>query len=366
MTIERYEIFRYEIPFVVPMRLTGQNLTARSGYIIALHSRDGCTGYGEIAPLPGLHRETLEEAFLQARSALISLVGYPVPRDIAGCNGMLEQLLAPYGLSPSVRTGVEMALLNLLALHIDTSLAALLASRYQATIPLNGLLSGSMENIDSGAKHLLAEGYRTFKIKVGRLPMEQEIAMVRHVRKAIGTTISLRLDANRSWTLQTALRFGESVAECGIEYIEEPLAEPEHLREFVQQTGIPIALDESLAASVLPPELDASYIRAVVLKPAVIGGIERTMEYIRLARQCGVDTVLSSAFETGVALSVYSCLAAVANQRETACGLDTYKQLAQDIPVERFRSTGGLVDVETNWRHSLSLRRELLQPVGSA
>src|SRR5690606_27455981 len=114
---------------------------------------------------------------------------------------------------------------------------ALLASQYYKTIPLNGLLSGSIESIESGAKQLLAEGYRTFKIKVGRLPVEQEIAMVQHVRKTIGNNIALRLDANRSWTLQTALLFGEAVAECGIEYIEEPLAQPEHLQEFVRYTG---------------------------------------------------------------------------------------------------------------------------------
>jgi O-succinylbenzoate synthase len=363
VTIERYDIFRYNIPFVAPMRLTGQNLSIRSGYIIALHSRDGSTGYGEIAPLPGLHRETPQEAFLQAVSVLQALIGYTVSQEIASGHGALEKLLAPYALSPSVRTGIEMALLNLLAVHTNTTLPALLSPRYHETIPLNGLLSGSMESIENGARNLLDEGYRTFKVKVGRLPIEQEIAMVKHVRHIIGNAIALRLDANRSWTLETALRFGEAVAECGIEYIEEPLAKPEHLREFVRRTGISIALDESLADTLPLPEIDSSYIRAIVLKPAVIGGIERTMDYIRLARTYGVEAVLSSAFETGVALSVYACLAAVAHTRETACGLDTYKQLAEDIPKERFEAVHGRVDVIRNWQNSWNLRQEILDTI---
>lgn len=366
MTIERYAIFRYDLPFVMPMQLTGQHLVERRGYIIALYAQDGSTGYGEIAPLPGLHRETPEEAFLQVQYVLDWLTGRTLSHELAECNGALEHLLASYNLAPSVRTGIEMALLNVLAVSTGATLPALLSPHYHETIPLNGLLSGSMESIANGARQLLDEGYRTLKIKVGRLPVEQEIALVRHVRETVGSGLALRLDANRSWTLQTAMSFGEAVADCGIEYIEEPLAEPEHLREFVQRTGIVVALDESLAAGATVPEIDPAYIRAMVLKPAVIGGIERTMDYIRLARQYGIDAVLSSAFETGVSLSVYAGLAAVANERETACGLDTYKHLAEDIPVERFRAQDGRVTTVSNWLHSLNLRRELLQPVASA
>lgn len=363
MTIERYAIFRYDLPFVTPMQLTGQHLVERCGYIIALYAQDGSTGYGEIAPLPGLHRETPEEAFLQMQYVLDWLTGRTLSHEFAECNGALEHLLASYHLAPSVRTGVETALLNVLAVSTGATLPALLSPHYHETIPLNGLLSGSMESIAHGARQLLDEGYRTLKIKVGRLPVEQEIALVRHVRETVGSSVALRLDANRSWTLQTATSFGEAVANCDIEYIEEPLAQPEHLREFVQRTGIPVALDESLAAGATVPELDPAYIRAIVLKPAVIGGIERTMDYIRLAQQCGVDAVLSSAFETGVCLSVYACLAAVANERETACGLDTYKHLAEDILVERFQAIDGRVNTKENWQHSLKLRWELLRPV---
>lgn len=360
MTIERSAIFRYAIPFVTPLRLTGRNLAERSGYVLALHGSDGSVGYGEIAPLPGLHRETPEEALVQTRQITGSLAGQVLP-DVA-CEDGLTAFPVPHTLFPSVRTGVEMALLNLFAVHTGTTLPALLTSQPRTTVPLNGLLSGPVETIGRGVQQLLDEGYRTLKIKVGRLPVETEIAMVRHVRTTAGAGVTLRLDANRSWSWETAVGFGRAVAECGIDYIEEPLAEPEQLREFVRATGIPVALDESLAFGAPVPEIDPAYISALVLKPSVIGGIARTMRLVQLARERALDAVLSSAFDTGVALSVYACLAATANEREVACGLDTYKQLAYDLPVERFRATDGRVDTVLNWQHSLDLRPELLRP----
>lgn len=360
MILNSFAIYRYELPFVQPLRLTGRELTTRTGWIIALRERGGAVGYGEIAPLPGLHAEGLEEAFVQLHNALPLLLHQPVPHSLQECTARLHALL--FSLLPTVQTGVEMALCNVLAQHTQTPLPLLFAATHHATVPLNALLSGTRATIEQTAHALLGDGYTTLKLKVGRLPIGEEIAMVQHIRNTVGNNVALRLDANRSWSLPTAVEFGSAVAHCAIAYIEEPLADAALQPEFFRATGIPIALDESLAFGQPLPSVQ-EHVQAWVIKPAVVGGIARTVELLALARQHGIQAVLSSAFETSVALSFYACLASVANADDIACGLDTYKHLASDIAEQPFAATRGRVHVATAWQQARTLRFDMLQKV---
>lgn len=361
MKIAHSTIFRYAIPFATPLRLTGRELAMREGYVVLLFGDSGKAAYGEIAPLPGLHREHPEEAARQAEELLASLTGRPFPHTFSPLDGSFN---LPPNLYPSVRTGMEMALLNLFAAESLAPLPELPGCNGHSSIPLNGLVTGTVGEIEEQAGRLVDEGYHTLKLKVGRIELRQEIAMVRFVRSIVGPNIAIRLDANRSWSLDTAVEFGRAVVGLGIEYIEEPLVEPVGLSEFVGRTGISVALDESLAeGNSIPAEIDPAVVQAFVIKPSVVGGIARTMELIYAARSHSISAVLSSAFETGISLGMYAWLASIANDGDVACGLDTYKFLEHDILAVPFRAMHGRVDAAQAWLHSNHLRTDILYNV---
>ena len=55
------ELAYFELPFRSPYKIGGKSLSARRGVMIRVkHGRR--VGHGEVAPLPGAHRETLDEA----------------------------------------------------------------------------------------------------------------------------------------------------------------------------------------------------------------------------------------------------------------------------------------------------------------
>jgi len=152
---------RFELPLVKPLTVTATALSsavggasnqhglgAREGLVVTISlgkemagksltdpagSDEISVGSGEISPLPGLHRESLEEA--ERQLALVSelLRGKPVPRTVAMLGGRLGLWLRdalgfdPERLCPSVRWGLETALLSALAEERGTSLASLLA-----------------------------------------------------------------------------------------------------------------------------------------------------------------------------------------------------------------------------------------------
>jgi O-succinylbenzoate synthase len=224
------------------------------------------------------------------------------------------------------------------------------------------LISGKGNTIIQRAEEAVRDGYTTLKIKVGRVSPEEDIATVRACRKAVGKDIALRLDANRSWSLETALNIGKALRDCNIAYIEEPLKDWQDIPAFHAATGIPVALDEMLyssdasecgARNEIPSECLAGY----VLKPAAIGSIYSASQLAAEANERGLDAIVSSVFETGIALGFYAALTASWNGgRSVACGLDTYKFLAADVLEQPFSAEQGFVKILEAWDNSAFLQ----------
>ncbi|GFR45865.1 hypothetical protein Agub_g7316 [Astrephomene gubernaculifera] len=273
----------------------------REGLLLRLRlrwsdGREAGSGVGEVAPLPELHAESLEEAEVQVAALSRLLVGVPLPPSLALLGGRVEGWLRgrlglgePGWLLPSVRFGLECALLSALASSLNTNLTHLLAAppppqppqpqpsqlsaatltssatpneRAQRVL-VNGLLSPPVsgdEAADSAAAvaaatRLLAEGYTTIKVKVARRSDPcADARILAAIRTAVGPHVLLRADANRGWpSPEVAAAFGQAVAAAGVEleYLEEPTSDPRDMAAFYQLTGIPVAADESLDEGLL-------------------------------------------------------------------------------------------------------------------
>ncbi|MEZ0374613.1 MAG: o-succinylbenzoate synthase, partial [Candidatus Sericytochromatia bacterium] len=233
-----YRIYAWSLPLIRPVTMKGQLLEQRQGLLMQLRDASGYEGWGEVAPFAGLQPESLEQAQVQLRQKLADLEGKLLM-------GFVEPAWPGSDTFASVAFGLEMALLNLRAARQGKDPAELLGPNPRPEVELNVLLTGSAEAVFADAKTLLQQGYRAFKLKVGHQP-EADAELVRELRHRLGPGIRLRLDANRSWSLAQALAFGHATADCDIDYLEEPVANVDHLNHFHQETGIALALDESL------------------------------------------------------------------------------------------------------------------------
>jgi O-succinylbenzoate synthase len=164
---------------------------------------------------------------------------------------------------------------------------------------------------------------------IGTRTVAEDVALVRALGEGLGEDISLRLDANRLWDYEEAAEFVRGTAGVRFEYVEEPLADPERLPDFVGEFGVPVALDESLVG--MEPEKLEAFAVAFVLKPTLLGGISRTLRAAGRAHRLGVTPVISSAYESGVGTAALVALAAGIGDRPVAAGLDTYHMMAEDV-----------------------------------
>jgi O-succinylbenzoate synthase len=140
----------------------------------------------------------------------------------------------------------------------------------------------------------LAAGIRCLKIKLGA---DDPIDRVRAMAAAVpGAT--LRVDANRSWPAAEVRDRLAALAALPIEYVEEPCHDAHRL--LAGPLPCKLALDESLvelSTDDLASALRSPALAAVILKPALLGGLSACLELAAQARTCGVAAVVSHALE---------------------------------------------------------------------
>jgi len=335
MNYYSWELFRYSLPLKEPLQMLGQVLNEREGLILRLSeipfrsSTAEIFGEGEIAPFPSLHPESLSQAESQIQEYL--------------CSSSKAKHSSEF-LFGSVRFGLDMALRNLthsLQESTERNYMSVGYESYKENIIVNGLTSASGKKLELECEHLQNTGFKTIKIKVGRWTVQEDIERVRNACKILDDDISLRLDANRSWEWEEALDFANALKDCSIEYCEEPLREFQKLEELHKQTGIPLALDETLWNNPNPHFLPKKGVKSLIIKPGIIGTWESTKFWSAYAEKNKMDLVLSSSFESGLGLHWIARMAATMTRKQTSVGLDTIKYFEHDLIDPPFRVING-------------------------
>jgi o-succinylbenzoate synthase len=345
MRVASCRVYRYDLPLARPLTLKGKTIERRTGLVLRVTSDGGATGYGEAAPLPCFSHETTEEVIKQALRLASELPGKPVPQGLAALTDDFARWLRWQPLLPSLGNAVQMAVLNMLAGAESVPLCALLSPHPLTKVPVNALLTGTREDVLQGGTEARDAGYRAVKVKVGHARVDDDIETVRALREILGDDVALRLDANRAWDYDTALRFATAVLGCGIQYIEEPTDEPSRIVEFMGYSGMPVALDETVVERGTDMLEAWRGARAAVLKPTLLGGPEVTLNLARRARNTRMIPVLSSCFETGLGLLALANLASAMYEGNVAMGLDTRTWLGADTMEGTWRVEEGLLDV---------------------
>ncbi len=193
------------------------------------------------------------------------------------------------------------------------------------SIPINGTLpavNGALEIIEILNFY---PGAKVIKIKVGN-NLEEDLKRLALVRE-IAPDLEIRLDANGLWSVDAAEIF---INKAGpIQYIEQPCATIEELRELRRRVSVRIAGDEIIRKAKDPFDVDLTgAVDILMLKVAPLGGIAIAK---KIAAHHGLPVVVSSALESAVGISHGLKLAASIVELNFACGLATGKLLKEDV-----------------------------------
>lgn len=298
-----------------------QRWRARASVRVILDDERGHVGLGEAAPLHGLSPETTKEAF-DALSAVRWPDEPPLERDAIAA---LVDSIDPA--RPSARFAVESALLSLSASVQELPMWALWAEEVES-LPIAATLWGTdTESVVQSAREAAAYEVRAVKVKIGVVGGWREPAMLRAVREVLATA-ELRLDANGSLDPETLPDRLDALAIHEPAFLEEAAPFDDVLA--LERAPFPLGIDESLARGdaeeVLERALGHAPIGVVVLKPSLLGGLERCRRLAQRAREAGRVVVISHLMEGCIARAAAAHLALALGGTE-AVGLGDHPAL---------------------------------------
>jgi O-succinylbenzoate synthase len=196
---------------------------------------------------------------------------------------------------------------------------------YRTSVAINGTIPALNDPQDLKTIVDSFPGVKSFKVKVGS-NLAEDLARVNVIRQ-LQPHAKIRIDVNGLWNVDQAEQFLTSVGE--IEYVEQPCATVDELRELKSRTSVKIVGDEILRKAPNPFEIDLSgAIDFLMLKVQPLGGIKRTHA---LAEHHNLPVIVSSALESAVGINYGLMLAASFEEMNFDCGLGTGSLLAADV-----------------------------------
>ncbi len=272
--------------FAIPMRNRFRGITIREGALLR-----GPAGWGEFSPFAEYGPR--ESARWLASAIESATIGWPAPvRNQVGVN---------------------------------------------VTVPAIGALAAS--------DIVASSGCRTAKVKVAEPGQDaaDDLARVAAVRDTLGPAGRIRVDANGGWDVDQAAAMLRKLGAFGLEYAEQPCATLAELAALRRRTDVPLAADESIRKASDPLAVRvAGAADIVVLKVAPLGGVRPAL---RVAAECGLPVVVSSAIESSVGLAAGVALAAALPELRYDCGLGTASMLTGDVTAAPLEPAGGQLPV---------------------
>lgn len=325
---------QFALKLAQPLETARGTITHREGFLVRVGDADTVEGIGEATPLPGW-----TESINECRDALNRAA------SVVESDGLDTALDAISDSHPAARHGLSLALLDMRAKQASHPLYQYLSGVDRcASVPVNATVGdGSVEETVTAAEKAADRGYECIKCKIGVQSVDADLERLRAVRD-IFPDIELRGDANGAWNRTQAARAFEACADIDVNYIEQPLSASDvegHASLCESGDEVGVALDETLIETPVEQVLSAHAADALILKPMVLGGIDRALEAATTAREAGVTPVVTTTID-GVYARAGAVHVAASLPDIPACGLATGDRLADDfssdpVPVDEGR-----------------------------
>lgn len=347
MIIKSIEAIPYEIPYKKPLKFASGEVTTADHVLVRVTTEAGVVGFADAPPRPYTYGET-QTSIVGVIEGIFApqLVG----RSIMQSERIHEILRRTVG-NDAAKGAVDIALWDCLGKHLGVSVHSLLGG-YADELKVSHMLGFDTPSavVEEAISMRERYGIDAFKIKVGRRPIDDDLEICRALRKALGDTTDLYVDANRGWTTSDALTAIPALVDAGISTFEEPCDARDALgrREIVRKSPMLVVGDESVPTpGDVSRELMSGGCNAISIKTAR-GGFTNAKRILDLCEGMGVDVMIGNQIDTQVGTA--ASLAFGASHRRTtvkAAELSNFLEMADDLVVAPLQIARGVMRVPT-------------------
>jgi muconate cycloisomerase len=303
LKIVSLDAFHIAIPLVNPYHLSKVygTQTHSDVIIVRIMTDSGEEGWGEADPGGVLFTGDTGEAVMQSirEEGAERIIGCRVDDWVENGDGLKFQ--------GSVGAAFDVAVHDALAKSRHQPLWALLGEKRREKIDsLWPTSSGTAEDDLEIIKTRLAQGFRTFMLKMGSRPVDKDIERVIEVTRVLPEDVKIMVDANQGWEIEEAMTFVEGITDVPLVLIEQPVVADDHegLKKISKISRIPVSVDESLQTVEDARRIALGEIASVFsIKVSKNGGLRAGLEIGRVEKEQGILVMMNSMLELGITQS---------------------------------------------------------------
>ncbi len=305
---------------MLPFTIATGTMHYAQNVFIRIYTDDGFYGVGECSAFPMIVGETQATCFEMAKD----FAGIWKGKDALQVEERMNELHSFTAFNSTIKSAFDMALFDI---------AAKIAKQ-----PLYEFLGGCKKEIETDltigidTPEMMAQkaiefkknGVRMIKIKLGK-DGDLDIERIKLIRKVVGDEIVLRIDANQGWSYETAKEVLHEIAECRIQFCEQPMRawDDDKLPQLRKHSPVKIMADESVFDHHDAERLiKANACDYVNIKFSKSGGILEAKKINRVCEENNIPCMMGGMLESRIALTAFAHFA-LANDNIVFYDMDT-------------------------------------------
>jgi muconate cycloisomerase len=311
--IQTIETILVDVPTIRPHKLSVATMNTQTLVLVRIACADGIVGWGEATTIGGLHYG--DESPESVKTNIDTYMA-PLLRGMDAARPALAMAKVRKAVQGNrfAKCALETALFDAQARRLGVPLSELLGGRVRDALPVAWTLaSGDTAKDIAEAEHMLEiRRHRIFKLKIGLRSVDDDVAHVLAIKRALGEHASVRVDVNQAWSETDAVRGIARLQDGGVELVEQPVKAFDHaaLARLRTRFDVAIMADEALHGPVdamALARMDAADVYAV--KIAQSGGLFAALEVASVARLAGIGLYGGTMLEGGIgtAATAHAC-----------------------------------------------------------
>jgi len=291
-----------------PFRVASGQHDLLENILFTIELKDLTKGHGEAAVATHITAETIEKTLKNLKDIALWLKGRSIEDYLDISTHLHGSLLH----NQSAQAAVEMAIFDALTRYLKIPLWRLWTNKPKSFCTDITIVIADLQETKEKAKAFYKEGFRAFKIKIGR-DLDMDFKRVEAVCR-IAPRSQIILDANQGYSAKQTLQFLKQLSKISIvpDLIEQPVpkADWDGLKQVTRESKVCVCADES--ASSLPDamriikEKAAGAINIKLMKTGLI----HALEISRLAHAAGVKLMIGGMMESNLSMTCSAHLAA--------------------------------------------------------
>ncbi len=247
--IQKIETILVDVPTIRPHKLSVATMNAQTLVLVRVVCSDGHVGWGEGTTIGGLNygEESPESIKVNIDTYIAPLLIGMQASEIGKAMTKIRKTIQG---NRFAKCAIETALLDAQGKRLGVPVSELLGGRVRPSVPVAWTLASgdTAKDIAEAEKMISDRRHNIFKLKIGLKSVDEDVAHVLAIKRALGDAISVRVDVNQAWNELQAIEGIARLEDGGVDLIEQPVkaSHTDAMARLTKRFSVAVMADESL------------------------------------------------------------------------------------------------------------------------